>query len=548
MKTSDPTPIGLTKSLCPECLAVVPAEIVDRTGRVYFRKRCPTHGVREDFVSGDAAWFDRHVSQAPGKVPLRHAVEPRLGCPLDCGMCTEHQQHTCLALLEITSSCNLKCPMCFASSAPGGVHLSLEDCRRAIDHLVAAEGEPEVLQLSGGEPTIHPRVLDVVDYACRQPIDVVMINTNGVRLGRDPAFVDALAEHRDRVEVYLQFDGFDDRCYRSLRGADLLATKLAAIEACGAAGINMTLVATLEAGVNFSDAALAELVDFAAERPWIAGVSLQPATYVGRCPEPATLESRVTLPDAIHAIDRGTGGRLAESDFTPLPCAHPNAHAIAYAYRSAGRVTPLARLIDLAEHIDLLSGRITYTRPRARRLIEEFLSRQCCPDGSCGVPTFGVPEDAEASRPPGRQPNGFAALPIVDPKPAAAPAANAGQGGTHAQAGAACAVDAAARSELGAIGAEFVERALAERLNPSDVFRVTITSFMDAYNFDLRQLMRSCVSFVLPSGHLIPFSAYNVLYREGHVALPPVAASVGEATGRTKPAAVAASGVAAGAG
>ena len=167
------------------------------------------------------------------------AVEPQRGCPFDCGLCTEHEQHTCLGVLEITSSCNLECPMCYASSAPGGVHLSYDDCCRAIDQLVAAEGRPEVLQLSGGEPTIHPEFLEIFEYACAQPIDIVMINTNGIRLARDPAFLEAVAEWRHRSEIYLQFDGFDDATYDSLRGESLVETKLRAIEALGQAGMRV---------------------------------------------------------------------------------------------------------------------------------------------------------------------------------------------------------------------------------------------------------------------------------------------------------------------
>src|SRR6185312_15537680 len=187
MNLRDYTFRGVTQSLCPDCLAaarcrtghssdqsagrqhaisLVPAKIIERGVRVYFRKRCPVHGVREDFVCSDARWFDRNEFLTPGKVPVRMAVEPEHGCPFDCGLCTEHEQHTCLGVLEITSSCNLECPMCYASSGPGGVHLSYDDCCHAIDSYVAAEGRPEVLQLSGGEPTIHPEFLEIFKYAC----------------------------------------------------------------------------------------------------------------------------------------------------------------------------------------------------------------------------------------------------------------------------------------------------------------------------------------------------------------------------------------------
>ncbi len=161
----------------------------------------------------------------------------------------------------------------------------------------------------------------------------------------------------------------------------------------------------------------------------------------------------------------------------------------------SGQTTPLARLVDIAEHIDLLSGRITYTRPRARDLIQQVMDRQCCGAGGCG----------NANGKQRREPNAVAAsgLPLVDI--AQGPAAN----------------DVCAQS-LEPIGQEFITRALAEDLNPCDMFRITTTSFMDAYNFDVRQLMKSCVHFVLPSGHIVPFSAYNVLYREGHVPLPEI--------------------------
>lgn len=509
MKFRDYQFLGMTQSLCPDCLAVVPAKILNRSGRVYFRKQCHTHGVREDFVCSDAGWFDRHVGSAPGKVPLEMAVEPRRGCPYDCGLCTEHEQHTCLGLLEITAKCNLECPMCFASSAPGLKHLSYDDCCRAIDYLVVAEGQPEVLQLSGGEPTIHPRFLDVLAYAAERPIDIVMINTNGVRLARDRRFLEAVAKHCRRVEVYLQFDGFDDAVYQSLRGEPLLETKLQCIEACGEVGLNVTLVATLQAGVNFGAEPtiaggipastnanvntewLGKLIDFAAERPWITGVSFQPATYVGRHFLPIELDNRVTFPDVIHAVERETSGRWAESDFTPLPCAHPNAHTVAYGYRAQGQMTPLARLIDISEHIDLLSGRITYTRPRARDLIQQVMDRQCCGSGGCC--------------------DGIAGANLSDELPLAANQSSE--------------VPSDVPRSLEAIGQEFIERALTEDLDPCDVFRITMTSFMDAYNFDIRQLMKSCVHFVLPSGHIVPFSAYNVLYREGHVPLPALKAA-----------------------
>ena len=470
MKLRDHTYLGATQSLCPECLAVVPAKIIAREGRVYFRKHCPTHGTREDFVCSDVSQYDQMQYSVPGKIPEEFGTEAKKGCPLDCGLCTEHEQHTCVGLVELTTSCNLKCPMCYASSGPGGKHLTVAEAKGSIDRLVEVEGRPEVLQLSGGEPTIHPDFAEILAYACAQPIDIVMINTNGLRLAQDPDFAASLAPFRHRLEVYLQFDGFDDDTSRALRGAALADVKERALAALGEHRINTTLVATLQPGVN--DDQIGRLVTHGLERPWVTGVSFQPATYSGRHVTPETLESRLTFPDVIRLLVEQTDGLFRQDDFMPLPCAHPNCHSLSYLYRANGKATPLLRFIDGRKHLEILANGITFTRNRARRLIESYLSKIGCFAGP------GCTMDAGTAR-------------MLEAAP-----------------------------EDRATAAEFFQLAMAEKLSPQDVFRITITSFLDAYNFDVRRLMKCCIHHVLPSGHLIPFCAYNVLYRDGHVQLP----------------------------
>ncbi|HVX09655.1 MAG TPA: radical SAM protein [Pirellulales bacterium] len=486
MQLRDHIFLGTTQSLCPECLRLVPAKIIARQGRVYFRKRCPVHGPREDFVCSDVRQFDRMEFSLEGKVPARFGVEPDLGCPFDCGLCSEHEQHTCIGLVEITSACNLSCPMCYAASGPGGKHLSFDECVRAIDRLVEVEGRPEVLQLSGGEPTLHPDFTRLLKYACRQPIDLVMINTNGLRLAHDRGLVEELAECRQRLEVYLQFDGFRAETSQQLRGEPLVDTKLAAIEALGQAGIRVILVCTLQPGVNEDE--IGAIVRFGLARPWITGVSFQPATYSGRHVLPETLERRITFPDVVCGIVEQTDGLFQHEDFLPLPCAHPNCHSLSYAYRSGTTVTPIARFIDARRHLDLLANGITFTRTRTRELIERYLGRNgCCGPNGCG---------------PAAASNG-----TVLPLEVVQAAASKGDRALFVP-------------PDGGLAGEFFSRALAEQLSPADVFRITITSFLDAYNFDVRRLMKCCIHHVLPSGHVIPFCAYNVLYRDGHVKLP----------------------------
>jgi uncharacterized radical SAM superfamily Fe-S cluster-containing enzyme len=465
MHLRDYTYLGTTRSLCPHCRRLVDAKIITRGRRVYFRKSCPEHGIIEDFVCSDVAWYDRHEHSQPARLPHAHGTRSDRGCPYDCGLCPEHEQHTCIALVEVTSGCNLRCPMCFAESGPGGEYLNFATYTRMVDRYVYLEGIPDVLQLSGGEPTLHPDLVRMVRYAYDSPIQVVMINTNGIRLARDPALLEALAPMRDRFEVYLQFDGLDDRTNRTLRGEDLLEVKLAALEALRDHDIRCTLVCTVEHNTNLHE--VGAVVGFGLERPAVRGVSFQLASYCGRHVDPGDLEHRATMPDVVQSIVAGTDGLLAESDFYPLPCAHPNCHLMAYLYRGGKAPVPINRLIDVTKHMDLIANSIVYTPARARQLVAKYLEAA----GGCGCGPGGC----------GPTP------PALD---------------------------------------EFVVRALAEKLGGADVFRVTLTAFLDVHNFDTRRVMKCCLAHLLPSGHLVPFCAYNTLYRDGHVALPPLADTV----------------------
>jgi 7,8-dihydro-6-hydroxymethylpterin dimethyltransferase len=470
MRLREHTFLGTTQSLCPECLRVVPTKIVDKAGRVYFQKRCPEHGRREDFVCSDASQYDLVEYSVPGKIPeIFGTGAPERGCPLDCGLCEDHEQHTCVGLVELTTSCNLSCPMCYASSGPGGEHLELSAVRASIDRLVRVEGRAEVLQLSGGEPTIHPEFAEILRYAVASPIDVVMVNTNGITIARDDALLDLLTEHRRRIEVYFQLDGLDDRVSSALRGADLAAIKQRALDRLAERGVRVTLVCTLQPGVNEHE--IGAIVRYAVARLNITGVSFQPATYSGRHVLPSDLERRITYPDVVRMIAEQTEGLFAESDFIPLPCAHPNCHTLTYAYRRGDDVYPLLRFMDVRANLGLLANGIALSRPKGKELIQSYLRATGCADASCsGIDAW---------------------------------------------------VTALARApSLPDIAREFFERALREEVAPEDVFRITITSFLDAYNFDVRRVMKCCIHHVLPSGHVIPFCAYNVLYREGHAALP----------------------------
>jgi uncharacterized radical SAM superfamily Fe-S cluster-containing enzyme len=360
-----------------------------------------------------------------------------------------------------------------------------------------------VVQLSGGEPTLHPQLMEAVHYALGQPIDYVMINTNGIRLAHDADLVDQLAVARERLEIYLQFDSLVDSQIELLRGqAGLLEIKLKALDRLAAAGLNVTLVSTLQGGVN--DTAPAELVEFARGRPEVTGLSFQPATYSGRHFLPAALEQRITFPDVVDNIVADPRNEYQAQDFFPLPCAHPNCHWISLAARDGRALLPLTQLVDARQHLDLLANGISFTREKTQTLAQQVIARLACGDSGCCVP------NSDSSNSESYQPKHGSIkateggrLPILDI--------------AHSTTSDDTSRDTKRESSR---VAEFLEQVARQSIGARDMLRITITSFLDVYNFDVRRVMKCCTHHVLPSGHIIPFCAFNVLYRDGTAKLP----------------------------
>jgi 7,8-dihydro-6-hydroxymethylpterin dimethyltransferase len=445
-----------THALCPRCLQVLDAVAVERDGKVWLRRQCPDHGSVETLVLSDAAWW--HWSRRfvrPGRAPAHAATAHRYGCPYDCGFCPDHQQHACVTVFEITEACNLTCPACFAGDAHVR-HVSLEQVRGMAGGLLKAEGgQADVVMLSGGEPTLHPQFLEIADELRGLPIRYIIVNSNGVRFAQHPSFASQVAE-RDML-VYLQFDGFSPRTYRALRGReDLLDMKLRALENLAEAGARVVLVATVVGGLN--DGEVGEIVRFGATHRGVRAVSLQPQFGEGRhvAFDP---QDRVTLTDVIDAIGRDSG-IFERDDFVPIPCCDPMCTAASYAWVSGEEVTPVTRMVPVETYLDYLENTAMPNLSEAfradvaemRGVLERLYSK---------------------SSPPGSQRQTEAFLCACGPL-----------------------VDLDRVDDL-----------------PGEVFAVTIEGFMDRFNFDVSRVSRCCIQEALPDGRIVPFCAYNTLYR-----------------------------------
>jgi 7,8-dihydro-6-hydroxymethylpterin dimethyltransferase len=383
--------LEFTRSICPLCKRVIDAEINVRDNRVLLRKRCPQHGEFEALVYSDA---DLYMAQQrfnkPGTLPLALQTEAHDGCPLDCGICPQHKQHACLGIVEVNSGCNLDCPVCFADSGThhhDGFSLTREQVARMLDVFVEAEGLPEVIQFSGGEPTIHPDIVEFVAMARERGIRIVMVNTNGIRLARDRALVRELA--RLGAHVYLQFDGLQEATHLAIRGRDLRELKARALERCAEEGVGVTLVAAVERGVNEHE--IGAIVRTGVEHAAVNSVVLQPVTHSGRHDVFDPLQ-RLTNADVIAAVAQQLPEWFRPADFVPVPCCFPTCRSMCYALVDHGGLVPFTRLLDIEEHLDYLANRVTPDRA-LRGALERMFSSSAAPGAerallaceSCGI-------------------------------------------------------------------------------------------------------------------------------------------------------------------
>lgn len=438
-----------TQSLCNECHRTINAKVIFENDNVYLSKYCKDHGHQKVLIADDVEYYKqiRNYNKA-SEYPLKPHTETKYGCPYDCGICPDHEQHSCLTLIEVTDRCNLTCPICYASSSPScGSHRSLEEIEMMMDAIVASEGEPDVVQISGGEPTIHPQFFEILDLAKSKPIKHLMLNTNGLRIGTDFEFAKRLATYMPRFEIYLQFDSFKPEALLKLRGKDLTKIRQKALDNLNKLNLSTTLVVTLQKGLN--DDEIGKIINYALKQKCVRGVTFQPIQISGRLEEFDPSTDRLTNTEIRRKILE-QAPVFKPNDLIPVPC-NPDALVMGYALKAAGKVFPLTSLIDpeallnnskntiVYEHDQVLKGKIldVFSTAQSVDTVQEgFHDLLCC------LPNIVAPE-----------------------------------------------------------------------LNYSNLFRIIIMNFMDAYDFDVRAIKKSCVHIVDTDGKVIPFETMNLFYR-----------------------------------
>jgi uncharacterized radical SAM superfamily Fe-S cluster-containing enzyme len=377
-----------TRSRCPVCRASCSAEVwlvgAD-PAKIFLRRICPEHGEASICIASDSRFYWLALGKSQNSQPGRDSIfsGSKSNAPGRQSCCTANgggagslgrnaegrgdgpfeKLSTCLALIEIVESCNLSCPTCYADSpndqASHVKAVPLEQLKNRIQGVVDRKGGIEILQLSGGEPTLHPQFFELVEWVQQHPhIDYLLINTNGVRIATDRHFAQRLAvpAQRRRLQLYLQFDGVQEEGQDFLRGRDLRALRWRVIDRCAEFNLPITLAMTV---TRLTLGALWKTIEFGLQFPHVRGICFQPMFHSGRLPR-IEGKARLNTADIILAAVEQSKGGLRFEDFTPLPCGDPNCATIGYLLKTNGRTYSVSDFIDFTKVQDFLKDKIRY--------------------------------------------------------------------------------------------------------------------------------------------------------------------------------------------
>ncbi|MEV6039812.1 radical SAM protein [Nonomuraea sp. NPDC052116] len=391
-------------AFCPHChgqdldkVERLSGYLAERDGRIWLERGCREHGLIKTLYDEDpeilkyleewTAPTKQHVPDVSGNfLPIPSAYLH--------GLPEMQTQHTCILLEDIAEACNLRCPTCFADSSPDltGI-VPVQDILANVDQRLEREnGKLDVLMLSGGEPTLHPELKTLLTELEQRPVTRILINTNGVLVARDDSLLDLLTEHKERVEVYLQYDGPSAESSKHHRGGDLTRIKAQAVSRLSEREIFTTLVMTVALGVN--DGEIGDVVRLALDTPYVGGVSIQPQFGSGRSGAIDPMD-RLTHTGVLKRLGPQTDGLVTWRDLTALPCSHPHCCSVGYLLRDdSRRWRSLAALIGhdrLKQNLGLVSNRIADTElPRELRLaVQESLLGLLSEQSSLSHPQIG---------------------------------------------------------------------------------------------------------------------------------------------------------------
>lgn len=360
------------KSCCPECLRILDASKEVEGKYVYLKRTCPEHGEIKTLVSKDSKRFFDKTFTSSGKDVYERQTETEKGCPEDCGWCPEHKQHLCSSLIEITGKCNLKCPVCYFGQF-NQADISLDEFKSRLNTVMRTEnGVLDVLQISGGEPLLHKDFIALLEFAYTQNVNRILINTNGLLFLEKEKLYNKIKELKDKVEIYLQFDGFNNAVYEKLRGRPLAGVKREIVNKLNRDDIKICLAVTV---IKDNLKELKDIVEFAAKTRNITGITFQRFTKVGNGYKFDA--DAIVQEDILQSIDDTK--YLRYENIVPLPCSHENCTSISFLFVDGNRKYSMSEFVDYAKHQQIIRNRIGFPSD----ILEYIKNNVSCESGCC---------------------------------------------------------------------------------------------------------------------------------------------------------------------
>lgn len=348
MRASRPyTYLGTVIGMCRQCRTVGPARVFEEEGAVYQERLCSACGPSRARIADSVEWYlERAATVVNCKSSRLPGTAVRAGCPKDCGPCDLHANACHLPVFSITNACNLECPICFTYNRPDRKYfMSRDELRALLDRLIARTGPLDLINITGGEPTLHPDILDLLQECRRAEIGRVTMNSNGLRLARDPEFCQALADLG--VYVVLSFDTLNGDTAVKIHGRDVVADKRRALENLQRHGIGTTLLNVMIRGVNEHE--IGAVMALAQAHEVVRSVTVQTMTFTGHGGK--SFQPRLPLPldGAATAIETATRGRMRAGHFFAHAGAHPLCYSVAYYLNDGGEYRSLTEFFTVEE-------------------------------------------------------------------------------------------------------------------------------------------------------------------------------------------------------
>ena len=342
LPTKDYTYFRTVRGMCRHCRKIAPARVFFHNGQVYQESLCPTCHNSPALIASDKDWYlDNVLSPLPDTSPLTGSHAPSKGCPHDCGPCQWHASPCQLPVISITNACNLRCPICFTYNRPDRLfHMPVDRMQETVDKLIEHTGELDLVNITGGEPTLHPQLIEILKVCKRPEIGRITLNTNGITLAQDPALCKQLSDLG--VHVVLSYNSTDPATTIALHGQDITEQKRQAIDTMTKAGLNMTLLHVLVQGIN--QTALAPILDLMAQRNNILSLTIQTMTYTGQGGGHFKNTGHIPVDLAARLLCDQSQGTLCFDDFVTRPSAHPQCYLICYLLKHGKKMIPFTRM------------------------------------------------------------------------------------------------------------------------------------------------------------------------------------------------------------